>query len=62
MIAVLCLFFETYARPCYFLAVSHPIGSKFTAFCWKNKCLDTNTEHSWRLLNRKFANIKVLAL
>ena len=41
--------FETYARPCFFLAVSHPIDCKFTTFRWKHKWLDTNTEHICRL-------------
>lgn len=42
MIAILCLFFETYARPCYFLAVSHPNDCKINPFFRKNKLFHKN--------------------
>ena len=53
--------FETYARPCYFLSVSHPIECKFTTFRWKHKWLDTNTEHIWRLPEAKICTQNVLS-
>lgn len=42
MIAILCLFFETYARPCYFLAVSHPNAAKLILSQERNKYLNKN--------------------